>query len=346
MKRARYISNGTLTYTIEGPQGPQGPQGEVGPQGPAGPQGPKGDAAPAEIVREEIDKAINEGKITNYDDTELKEYVNTQANASKSHSYDLASRVTAGPGVFTIESSSPDYQTGVIKNCSFQIRSDYIPVSKGDVIVYKNLKALASTGASTLAFYDFEKKFIKADAGTDDVVSGQQTVENNGYVIVTTSTAYVNNGTVEFEIRSAETSKSFDYTDAKSADLQESINEITPLQSNPLIHLDREKYYAKNRTIGQSVVGETLKVTNNAYKSVIRIPVNKSVKAVIALYALAGSETICAVLTDKDNVVLKTYTGTSTSMTYGRCDITGFDNAAYFYWHITDNSSNSIQCHQ
>ena len=71
MKRARYISNGTLTYTIEGPQGPQGPKGEVGPQGPAGPQGPKGDAAPAEIVREEIDKAIAEGSISAYDDTKL-----------------------------------------------------------------------------------------------------------------------------------------------------------------------------------------------------------------------------------------------------------------------------------
>ena len=320
-----------------GAQGPQGPQGDVGPQGPAGPQGPKGDAAPDEIVREEINNAINEGKITNYDDTELKAYVNTQANSAKAHSYDLASRVTAGSGVFTIASSSPDYQTGVIKNCPWQIRSDYIPVSKGDIIVYKNLKALVTTGASTLAFYDFEKKFIKADAGTDYVVSGHQTVENNGYVIVTTTTEYVTDGTVEFEIRSAETSKSFDYTDTKSAALQEAINEITPFQSNPLLHLDREKYYAKSRTIGQSVVGGALSVTYDAYKSVIRIPVNKSVKAVIALYALAGEETICAVLTDKDNVVLKTYTGTSTSMTYGRFDITGFDNAAYFYWNITDN---------
>ena len=115
------------------------------------------------------------------------------------------------------------------------------------------------------------------------------------------------------------------------------INSLTPLQSNPLLHLDREKYYAKTSTIGQSVVGETLKVTKNNYKSVLRVPVNKSVKAVIALYALAEGETVCAVLTDKDNVVLKTYTGTATSMTYGRFDITGFDNASYLYWNITDN---------
>ena len=55
-----------------GPQGPQGPQGEAGPQGPQGPQGPKGDAAPAEIVREEINKAIADGTISNYDDTEIR----------------------------------------------------------------------------------------------------------------------------------------------------------------------------------------------------------------------------------------------------------------------------------
>ena len=36
MKKAKYISNGTLTYIIEGQQGPQGPQGPVGPQGPKG----------------------------------------------------------------------------------------------------------------------------------------------------------------------------------------------------------------------------------------------------------------------------------------------------------------------
>ena len=48
MKRAKYISNGTITYKILGEQGPQGPQGPVGPQGPegeVGPQGPKGDSS-------------------------------------------------------------------------------------------------------------------------------------------------------------------------------------------------------------------------------------------------------------------------------------------------------------
>ena len=30
MKRAKYISNGTITYKIVGDQGPQGPQGDTG----------------------------------------------------------------------------------------------------------------------------------------------------------------------------------------------------------------------------------------------------------------------------------------------------------------------------
>ena len=42
MKRAKYISNGTITYKIIGEQGPQGPQGPAGPQGPQGPTGPQG----------------------------------------------------------------------------------------------------------------------------------------------------------------------------------------------------------------------------------------------------------------------------------------------------------------
>ena len=48
MKRAKYISNGTITYKIIGEQGPQGAQGPAGPQGPqgeVGPQGPKGDSS-------------------------------------------------------------------------------------------------------------------------------------------------------------------------------------------------------------------------------------------------------------------------------------------------------------
>ena len=45
MKRAKYISNGTITYKIIGEQGPQGPQGPAGPQGPEGPKGPKGDSS-------------------------------------------------------------------------------------------------------------------------------------------------------------------------------------------------------------------------------------------------------------------------------------------------------------
>ena len=75
MKRVKYISNGTITYKIVGEQGPQGPKGEVGPQGP---QGPQGDAAPVEIVREEIDKAINDGKISTYDDTEIKNQIGSK----------------------------------------------------------------------------------------------------------------------------------------------------------------------------------------------------------------------------------------------------------------------------
>ena len=51
MKRAKYISNGTITYKILGEQGPQGPQGPAGPQGPQGPQGPKGDSS-LEVVNE------------------------------------------------------------------------------------------------------------------------------------------------------------------------------------------------------------------------------------------------------------------------------------------------------
>ena len=54
MKRAKYISNGTITYKILGEQGPQGPQGPAGPQGPkgeVGPQGPKGDSS-WEVVNE------------------------------------------------------------------------------------------------------------------------------------------------------------------------------------------------------------------------------------------------------------------------------------------------------
>ena len=45
MKRAKYISNGTITYKILGEQGPQGPEGPAGPQGPAGPKGDTGKSA-------------------------------------------------------------------------------------------------------------------------------------------------------------------------------------------------------------------------------------------------------------------------------------------------------------
>ena len=45
MKRAKYISNGTITYKIIGEQGPQGPEGPVGPQGPGGPKGDDGKSA-------------------------------------------------------------------------------------------------------------------------------------------------------------------------------------------------------------------------------------------------------------------------------------------------------------
>ena len=45
MKRAKYISNGTITYKILGEQGPQGPEGPAGPQGPGGPKGDDGKSA-------------------------------------------------------------------------------------------------------------------------------------------------------------------------------------------------------------------------------------------------------------------------------------------------------------
>ena len=57
MQRAKYISNGTITYKIIGEQGPQGPQGPAGPQGPqgeVGPQGPKGDSSWEAVNKLEI----------------------------------------------------------------------------------------------------------------------------------------------------------------------------------------------------------------------------------------------------------------------------------------------------
>ena len=95
MKRAKYISNGTITYKIVGEQGPQGPKGEVGPQGPQGPKGPKGDAAPAEIVREEIQKAVDEGKIHPTDlDAALSETLKTNLNIKLSRNGGLEGTVT------------------------------------------------------------------------------------------------------------------------------------------------------------------------------------------------------------------------------------------------------------
>ena len=56
MQRAKYISNGTITYKIVGEQGPQGPQEEVGQQGPVGPQGPKGETYDDTEIKDKITK--------------------------------------------------------------------------------------------------------------------------------------------------------------------------------------------------------------------------------------------------------------------------------------------------
>ena len=62
MKRAKYISNGTITYKILGEQGPQGPQGPAGPQGPQGPQGPKGDSS-LDVVNELLEHKADKSEL-------------------------------------------------------------------------------------------------------------------------------------------------------------------------------------------------------------------------------------------------------------------------------------------
>ena len=59
MKRAKYISNGTITYKIIGEQGPQGPQGPAGPQGP---QGPKGDSS-LDVVNELLEHKADKSEL-------------------------------------------------------------------------------------------------------------------------------------------------------------------------------------------------------------------------------------------------------------------------------------------
>ena len=62
MKRAKYISNGTITYKIVGEQGPQGPQGPAGPQGPQGPKGPKGDSS-LDVVNELLEHKADKSEL-------------------------------------------------------------------------------------------------------------------------------------------------------------------------------------------------------------------------------------------------------------------------------------------
>ena len=62
MQRAKYISNGTITYKIIGEQGPQGPQGPAGPQGPQGPQGPKGDSS-LDVVNELLEHKADKSEL-------------------------------------------------------------------------------------------------------------------------------------------------------------------------------------------------------------------------------------------------------------------------------------------
>ena len=69
----------------QGPKGDKGDTGAQGPQGIQGEQGPKGDKGdpgdiPMDKINEVIDQAIADGKITNYDDTEVRGLIENVSN--------------------------------------------------------------------------------------------------------------------------------------------------------------------------------------------------------------------------------------------------------------------------
>ena len=138
----------------QGIQGEQGPKGDKGDTGAQGPQGPKGDAAPAETVREEIDKAIASGQISNYDDTEIKKALNDIYKTVKSNNMlnDVESNYTANSQIRNDGAVATNAAWG---SC----------VSNPITIDLSKSKTLRSTveADNWTAQYDSEGNFIKID---------------------------------------------------------------------------------------------------------------------------------------------------------------------------------------
>jgi hypothetical protein len=90
-------------------------------------------------------------------------------------------------------------------------------------------------------------------------------------------------------------------------------------------------FFIVGKCVNGNTVGNTITFATSAYRSVIRAEIPKGCEACHIIYAVDSSESICAVITDANDTVVKTISGSYTNQTYKKVYVADVD-AKYIYW--------------
>ena len=174
MKRAKYISNGTITYKIIGDQGPQGPKGDTG--------------------KSAYQIAVDNG----YKGTESEWLETLKADLSISNklNYDMYEYTENRFFIDNLEKDKYITKYGEIKAYSGWELSDYLPVEKNKVYVWTlDIPVTSIVNNVYYGLYDINRNWI--GCGTTEGNSGERhlikTDDNTAYVRIAQVSKYFTN---------------------------------------------------------------------------------------------------------------------------------------------------------
>lgn len=226
-----------------------------------------------------------------------------------------------------------DATSGDIRNVSWHSVTDFIPVIKGDVIVYSNLRAWFTTNSSNcliIGVYDTDKKYLPSESvvGNDAEQTGKLTIKYNGFIRFCSlnETFPENNGAAFAKITSAPIWNLQVHADESDKDLKTEINNLEGLSNPAIIEV------IKNCTVGENAVGNTITFTQNGYRACAKVKVNKTISVLHFIFSVGDSESVCCVVTDKDGSILKLVNGTNTKETKSSVYLADIPDAEYVYW--------------
>ena len=241
---------------------------------------------------------------------------------------------------------APNWQQGAINSSGQIISNDSLKYTATAIRVYKDHVYTVDNNVIYRIKYYANEPLIGTTIPTaqPNYTQTSYTAPNDGWIAIVVYNANIGNvidspdssvtlSSLDNRIKNLdnEFDKERDYVNMLSESLNDVKNELNAHERyKTFVYPD--DFYSTGKSVNGNTVGNVVTFASSPYRSTIEADIPEDTIACHIVYAMETGETVCAVVTDEDDIVLKTITGLRTNQTYMRIYIGDIVGAKKIYW--------------